>query len=179
MFLNDCYCHLSLTFTVKILICLPKIEKETKKAVKVFFFPVSTEEGSEMRYSREEHEFTAAPHSSVVCPAFPPLPSGWLQRAGSPNRRLPLSDYNLWSISIIGGVCRDSYSNNYLDWSVSKATNITPFPFTQTVTLHRTVLKPAWSQLRNHWLLALKRLLLKTCLFKITESSLYSALIPQ
>ena len=56
--------------------------------------------------------------------AVPPLASGWQQWAGRPNRRLPLSDYNLWSISIIGGVCRDSNSNNYLDWSVSKATNI-------------------------------------------------------
>lgn len=56
------------------------------------------------------------------------LPSGWQQWAESPNRRLPLSDYNLWSISIIGGVCRDSYSNNYLDWSVSKATNVPIHP---------------------------------------------------
>lgn len=44
------------------------------------------------------------------------------------HRKLPLSDYNLWSISIIGGVCRDSNSNNYLDWSVSKATSPQPPP---------------------------------------------------
>lgn len=35
-------------------------------------------------------------------------------------KAVPLSDYNLWSISIKGGVRRESYSNNYLEWAVSK-----------------------------------------------------------
>lgn len=62
-------------------------------------------------------------------PALPPLTSRRQQWADSADRRLPLTDYNLWSISIIGGVCTDSYSNNYLDQTVSKAT--TPPPTTQ------------------------------------------------
>lgn len=61
------------------------------------------------------------------CPALPRLTSQRQQWANSADRRLPLSDYNLWSISVIGGVCRDSYSNNYVDQTVSKATNPTPY----------------------------------------------------
>lgn len=68
-------------------------------------------------------------HQASVCPALPLAPSRRQQWAGGADRRLPLSDSNLWSISIIGGVCRDSYSNNYLDQTVSKAT--TPPPTTQ------------------------------------------------
>lgn len=63
------------------------------------------------------------------CPALPQMTSRRQQWAAAADRRLPLSDYNLWSISIIGGVCRDSYSNNYLDQTVSKAT--APPPTTQ------------------------------------------------
>lgn len=53
------------------------------------------------------------------CLRSPPIGQEVAAVSGNINRRLPVSDYNLWSISIIGGVCRDSYSNNYQDWSVS------------------------------------------------------------
>lgn len=41
-----------------------------------------------------------------------PLARGWQQWVALATE-VCQSDYNLWSISIIGGVCRDSYSNNY------------------------------------------------------------------
>ena len=125
-------------------------EEEKKKKVDTSLFLCQFRGGQwiELRCEAKQHESTAARHSWTVRPAFSLLPSGWQQWAESPNRRLPLSDYNLWSISLIGGVCRDSYSNNYLDWSVSKATNILPppLPYTQTVTLPHTLLWPACSQ---------------------------------
>lgn len=122
-----------------------KIEKTKQKSRHRFFFFFSFlcqfrpgQWNEIQKWSRTTRVKTAAaPHSFMSGPAFLLLPSGWQQRAGSPNRRLPLSDYNLWSISIIGGVCRDSYSNNYLDWSVSKATNIHPPPPQPPTPLHR------------------------------------------
>lgn len=66
-------------------------------------------------------------HQASRCPAVPLSTSRGQQWAGGADRRLPLSDSNLWSISIIGGVCRDSYSNNYLDQTVSKATTPPPY----------------------------------------------------
>lgn len=74
---------------------------------------VTSDEGSETRYSASSLQLQPTVQRWVS--ALPPLPSRGQQRAGGLNRRLPLSDYNLWSISVIGGVCRDSYSNNYLD----------------------------------------------------------------
>lgn len=106
MFLDYCYCHLCLTFTVKI---YREHRKHIKKCTWVFTC---------VSQSRQ---------TSCWLALFLP-PSGWQQWAESPNRRLPLCEYNLWSISIIGGVCRDSYSNNYPDWRVSKATNILIHP---------------------------------------------------
>lgn len=170
---------------------------------------VGSSECSGMRYISEAVplEWTAAPHRSTLCPALPLLPSGWQQRTGSPNRRLPLSDYNLWSISIIGGVCRDSYSNNYLDWSVSKATNPPTPPLHGERECVCMCVRIAWhGVLREAWDLSFALsytnthmqtvtlnctllwpacsqlrnnwLFLKTCLFK-DHSKKYSAFIPQ
>lgn len=97
--------------------------------------------------------------------AVPPLTSGWQQWAGRSDRRLPLSDYNLWSISIIGGVCRDSNSNNYLDWSVSKATNIpTTLPkWREGVCLCVCVCISWRGEIREAWDLAIKISFSHTC----------------
>lgn len=101
---------------------------EEKKKWTWVYFCVSSEEGSGLNWDVKPNNTSQQQLGTAEWWVlhFPRLPSGWQQWAESPNRRLPLSDYNLWSISIIGGVCRDSYSNNYLDWSVSKATNIPP-----------------------------------------------------
>lgn len=118
-------------------ICSLLAKNRGENIVDMYFFFCHFRRG-QWNEIQKPHKLTAAVHSFMVCPAFPLLPSWGQQRAGSPNRGLPLGDYNLWSISIIGGVCRDSYSNNYLNWTVSKATTPpSPLPNTQTVTFNR------------------------------------------
>lgn len=97
---------------------------ERKWLKKELYLCSSSDKDRKMKYQSVMHPQNSAAWWKTQ---YPPSISVYQEVAAvssSLNRRLPVSDYNLWSISIIGGVCRDSYSNNYQDWSVSKATSI-------------------------------------------------------
>lgn len=161
MSLNDCYCHLGLTFSQNDLL---------KKfggggggyAFRFHWCGMETEAG------------IGTPGVTLSCSS--PADQSEAAVSRRRDRRLPLSDSNLWSISIIGGVCRDSYSNNYLDQTVSKAT--TPPPTAQRTNSERLCL-PARLVIEKESLTpSLEPSFVKNRLVKITESCLYSAVIP-
>lgn len=166
MSLNDCYCHLGLTFSQNDL--LKKVGGRGRGWGVTLLDSIGVASDRKQKLESE--------HRASVCPALPPPTSRRQQWAGGADRRLPLSDSNLWSISIIGGVCRDSYSNNYLDQTVSKAT--TPPPTTQRTNSERLCLPARLVIEKESVTLSFEPSFVKNRLVKITESCSYSAVIP-
>lgn len=106
VFLDYCYCHLGLAFTVEVYRNWEN-KAEKRRQMTPLSHQLNPHRTNSLQWRekrrREALGTSTSVHGLIVMPCMFLLPSRWQQWVESLQRRLPVCDSNLWSISITGG----------------------------------------------------------------------------